>query len=142
MGLMGQTCSFGDSKVPQPQYESDGGVLTFSNYSGAVGPDLLVVSGPGRLNRILAHTQMQSGQSVVFYDSGVAASGGPFAASGHNIIGVLPPTYGGGFISGQIQATTVGSLKIDMPFRSGLCMSTRSGQPGCTVSYSPEINKY
>lgn len=137
--------------------QAQGGCIAASVYSGAVapslagaygavaaGPDILLYSGAGRLKDILPHVQLLSGLPVVFYDAGAVASGGPFAASGHKIVGVLP---------GSTQSTApAGSgvniaifpndwvFALDQPFQSGLCVATKSGQPGFTVTYTPEAN--
>jgi hypothetical protein len=62
-------------------------------------------------------------------------SGGPVAASGHDVVGIIPASPPTG-LSGTYVAA--GSYQIDFPFNSGLCISSRSGQPGVTVSYSLE----
>ncbi len=130
-----------------------GGSVAVSFYSGAVAPgvtggqgavavgsDVMIYSGAGRLNSVMPHVQMVSGLAVFFYDGIAAISGGPLAASGHQIIGVIPPTYGGSFVSGgAVPAPTGQPINIDMPFRNGLCFNSRSGQPGFTLSYTPEV---
>src|ERR1700738_1449942 len=85
------------------------------------GADLLFVSGAGRLNSVLQHTQMLSGLPIIFYDSAVPTSGGPFPLSGHKILGVIPPTWAGGVAgSGSPVGFTGTPLTVDMPFQSGL----------------------
>jgi len=112
-----------------------------SNGSGQ--SDVVLFSGPGRLNSILAHTQMTSGLPVIFYDAQVVWSGGPIAASGHRVVGVLPPTFGGGMInlSGGIAVTpfTGAPINVDIPFVNGLAVRVASGQPGWTVTFTPEV---
>ncbi len=110
---------------------------------GAVGGgyDVLIMSGAGRLNSVIQHTQLASGFAVLFYDSAVPTSGGPFPASGHKIVGALPPTYAAGVVSGVIPiAFTGASVNIDFPFQSGLCVALKSGQPGFSYSFTPEIS--
>lgn len=117
-----------------------GASQTYTNYSGTVGPDLLITAGQGRLDcaffldtLILA----LSGQPVTFYDSAVAASGGPIAASGHKVVGVLAPQatqaptgVSGAFLrGGNIQS-------FGMPFTSGLVATTRSGAAGFSAGYT------
>lgn len=132
--------------MTQPNYTTDGGYKTFANFSGtAAGNDVLIQSGAGRLNQILQHTQMTSGQTVYFYDAAIATSGGPFAASGHTIVGIIPPTWQAATsaASGTLAYPTPwvgGVTQCDFPFRSGLCVATRSGTPGFSVSYTLENN--
>lgn len=103
------------------------------------GYDLLVWSGAGRLNSIMPLAQIQSGLPTLFYDSAVNTSGGPFAASGHKIVGQLPGTFAGGAWSGLgIVAWTGGPINVDLPFQSGLVIALKSGQAGFTCSFTPE----
>ena len=131
--------SSGDVQTGEIQHVRGGG-RAFTNFSGtAAGNDVLIYSGAGRLNSILQHTQMQSGQTVYFYDSAIATSGGPFAASGHKIVGILPATWSQGAPgSGAINQQTGQPLNVDFPFQSGLVAATRSGTPGFSVSYTVE----
>lgn len=133
--------------MPQPQYTNNGGFRTAAIYSGiiagpslaaapgavAAGSDTLLFSGAGRLNRIQPHVGLQSGVAVVLYDAAVAASGGPIVSSGHIVIGVVPPMTG---LSGTLTLTN--PIEVNIPFNSGLCVATRSGCPGFTVSWTPE----
>jgi len=124
-----------------PLYNSRGGFYTFCRFSGTPG-DVLILSGAGRLNRVLPHVQMQSGLAVYFYDSGTATSGGPFPLSGHPVVGVIPPTWTPAMQSGAFIVPLTGeALDIDLPFSSGLCVAMKSGQPGFTVGYTPELYK-
>jgi hypothetical protein len=77
----------------------------------------------------------------VFYDSAVAVSGGPLATSGHKVVGVLAPTRelaltgisGAALRGGNVQ-------QFGFVYTSGLCYSTRSGQAGFSVSYTPVMS--
>lgn len=129
--------------MPQPQIVTGGGLVAGSVYSGVVPAtglpgDVQLVSGAGRLNLILPHTTVTSGLTTVFYDAAVATSGGPFAASGHVILGVIPPTWTAN--SGVANAPQA-RIVMEVPYRSGLCVNLRSGQLGFTYTYTPEINK-
>ena len=127
-----------------------GGGRSFSQFSGALlsnsvlsgGGEILIYSGPGRLDSCVMHTQMISGQSAVIYDAAVATSGGPFPLSGHKILFVTPPTWAGGVASTSGSALTYNPAPapISMPFQSGLCCNIRSGVPGFTLSYTPEVS--
>lgn len=108
----------------------------------AGGADVLFFSGAGRLKDVLVFNIAApvSGGEVQFYDAGVVTSGGPFAASGHKIIGIIPPGTGVGpaGASGQAQVFVNQVLAFDMPFTSGLCANVVSGAPGFTVTWDPE----
>lgn len=117
-----------------------GASQSFTNFSGAVGPDILITAGQGRLDSAFfldSAIVALSGQPVTFYDSAVAVSGGPIAASGHKVVGVLAPGYelGGTGVSGAaLRGGTVRSF--GMPFTSGLVYTTRSGAAGFSVGYT------
>lgn len=121
--------------MPQPTYGNTGGFRTFVVYSGAVGPDLLVVSGAGRLNQLIPHTTALSGQAVICYDSAVAVSGGPIALSGHIPLGSIPASPPAG-TSGTFQPAA--PVVLNTPFFSGLVLTRASGQVGVTVCWTPE----
>lgn len=106
----------------------------------AGGYDLKLVSGAGRLNSVLAFNSIQSGQTVTFYDGAVATSGGPFSASGHKIIGVMPSVFQQGGASGFNQQIifTGQPFNVDFPFTSGLIVAQKSGQGGFSVTYTVE----
>jgi hypothetical protein len=112
--------------------------ISVSPYAGQIvvsGADVLIVSGGGRLKTILptsTYTAL-SGVAIYFYDAGVVISGGPFPLSGHAIVGVVPGAFG---VSGQIVGQT--PIQFDIPFNSGLCMASKSGQVGVTVTFLPE----
>lgn len=117
-----------------------GASQTFTNFSGAVGPDILITAGQGRLDSAFFLDTLVlalSGFAVTFYDSAVAVSGGPIAASGHKVVGVLAPQatqaptgVSGAFLrGGMVQG-------FGMPFSSGLVYTTRSGAAGFSVGYT------
>lgn len=118
-----------------------GGSHVSTVFSGVVGPDINICVGGGRLDMAFFHDSAMlalSGQAVTFYDSAVAVSGGPLAASGHKVVGVLAPTADTG-ISGA--ALRGGVLRGGgLVFTSGLCYSTRSGQAGFSAAYTPVIS--
>jgi hypothetical protein len=138
------------------QKNTIGGFITASIYSGAtapgltgaygavaVGSDVLLFSGQGRLDLVMTHQATQSGLAVVFYDAGAPVSGGPLYTSGHRVVGVIPPVNRstGGAVSGQtnpVDAAPGVPIPVSIPFFSGLCVNSRSGQPGFSVSWTPE----
>lgn len=121
-----------------------GGDQTFWSQSG-VAVDTQVFSGAGRLNTITRLTQA-SGAGVYFYDGIIATSGGPFAASGHKVIGAIiqpiPLPLTGSGTNNVFQWQGVGvPLAVDMPFSSGLIMAPiGSGTPSFNFSWTPETN--
>lgn len=121
--------------MPNPAYVIDGGYLTFTRYSGTAGGHTAITSGTGRVNKIIPHTTALSGQAVLLYDSAVAVSGGPIAASGHIILGGIPASPPTG-ASGTFAAAA--PITLNVPFFSGLCVQGASGQVGFTVVYSLE----
>lgn len=154
-------CS-GDLKTGEIQHVRGGGRCA-SLYSGALfsgttqpaagtnlvqlsnAGEMLFWSGAGRLNSVTVLAMMQSGQAVVFYDSAVLTSGGPFAASGHKILGRIPQTLepASSFLGASGTFTsflTSQPFYFDCPFTSGLCMNTRSGAPGITIQWTPEVS--
>lgn len=135
----------------QPDYTVRGGTQTSSIFSGAVAPgiaacisgvtvvgsDVCLYSGAGRLNTLLIHQNMLSGNTAIFfYDSAVPVSGGPIALSGHKVVFAFPT--GLTLASGNVQQQPSWPVSIDMPFQSGLCVNSRSGQPGFTAVWTPE----
>lgn len=158
--------------VVEPQKNTFGGFQTATMYSGAVAPgltgaygavatgsDVLLFSGPGRLDSITLNPAGGAGATVspmfsgvalpiIFYDAGTVSSGGPFSASGHKIIGFtpavatlvagLPVNSGPSQLPGQ---DLLGGIvhQIGVPFMSGLAFNSRSGQLGFTVAWTPEI---
>lgn len=122
--------------MTQPHYGSPGGYKSQTFFSGAAG-DTLIWSGGGRLNQILPLTVTTSGQQAVFYDSNVATSGGPFPASGHAVIGILPGSQAGA--SGAVAAAPAQTpIVLGTPFVSGLVVHTQSGGGPFTVFFSTE----
>ena len=111
------------------------GNRVFTNYSGTAGGDAVIFSGRGRVETVFAH-QAVSGVQIFLYDSVTATSGGPFAASGHNIVGMVPAnTLAGGAGFGLFGAgPSVQDFGIE--FTNGLCHSSASGMPGFTVSFT------
>lgn len=138
--------------MPQPVYNTVGGFETNAVASGAVAPlvirsggdaqvyivgsDIMFQSGPGRLNHIIPHQTVMalSGVQATFYDAAAPVSGGPVLASGHILLGGLAAGYG---VSGQILGAGI-PIPINVPFTSGLCLNSRSGQPGMTVVWTAE----
>lgn len=121
--------------MPQPTYSIPGGNQTFVRFSGTAGGDVAITSGTGRVNMIVPHTTALSGQAVLLYDSAVARSGGPAAASGHVILGGIPaspPTGASGTFAAALP------IVLNVPFFSGLCVTGASGQVGFTVVFSNE----
>lgn len=138
--------------VGSPTYSGDvntgqvlntlGGTKTFTSFSGTAGGDALIHKGGGRLDAaFFLDTALiaLSGQPVVFYDAAVAVSGGPLAASGHKVCGVLAPSpTEGALTSISGNALRGGNVRqIGFTFQSGLCYSSRSGAGGFTASYTP-----
>ena len=103
------------------------------------GYDVLLFSGAGRLKDVFTH-QQTSGVAITFYDAGVVSSGGPFAASGTKIVAVVPANTFGGGPAGSLFGAGPSVLGFDIPFQSGLAVALKSGQPGFTVTFWPEVN--
>lgn len=136
--LAGTNASSGGVQTGEVLFTYGGGrVTTF--YSGLPLGDTLIYSGAGRVNTFTMHTQMQSGVAAVFYDAAVATSGGPFGQSGHKWVVATPPTWGGA-ASGVLSPFVPNAVIVDMPFQSGLCVNLRSGCPGVTISWNPEVS--
>lgn len=109
------------------------------NVVNSSGGQVLLVSGQGRLNSILPHINMQSGQPVYFYDAVAIVQSGT-TVSGQIILASIPATYQGSWNSGypQVLVNNGQPFNVDAPFFSGLCASILSGAPGFTVSYTPD----
>jgi hypothetical protein len=149
--------------VKNAQKNTFGGFNTGTFYSGgpapnvvcanpgavAFGADVLLWSGAGRFDMVAPLPVTASGMqlAVLFYDSAAPTSGGPFPASGHRIVGFIPP-YLSSF-SGSPAAFASGTFGLNTPvgpanpfsftFQSGLCVALKSGQPGFTYSFTPEV---
>lgn len=144
-----------------PNKHTQNGFQTATFYSGGVAPgltaapgavsvgsDTLLVSGAGRLDSVLLHQHTaQSGQllPIVFYDAGAPVSGGPLYASGHKLVGFVPaynnPVSGAVLSSGNLNPPLPQfgvPIIFSMPFQSGLCFNSASGQAGFTVVWTPE----
>ena len=126
-----------------------GSLLTNTALTGAAGAvqsggQVLLVSGAGRLNSVVPHQFLQSGQPVWFYDAGTITVSG-ISVSGQRIIGIIPGTSPANptVQSGQFQMARTWSdvIFVDMPFSSGLCVGAASGTPGFTVSYTLETSE-
>ena len=132
-----------------------GGQFTAVIWSGALNPSLVgcqtgaiasgnnvqLVSGMGRLNTIMPHSFLTSGQPVYFYDAAAITVSG-VSVSGQRIIGIIPNTMRAPLValSGN-PVTTIAwedRMIVDIPFSSGLCVSAASGAPGFTCSYTVE----
>lgn len=109
---------------------------------GAVvnGNDIFFYSGAGRLTSVQPHIGVQSGQPIIFYDTALAASGGPIPTSGHILIAKVP------FTNEQLSAQAVGGLSSVAPifmnavFQSGLACRIASGAPGFTIFFQVEVD--
>jgi hypothetical protein len=113
-----------------------GGTRVYTHYSGVVGPDILIASGAGRLDAAFfldSALVSLSGQPVTFYD-GAPVSGGPLAASSHKVLGVLAPQADTGTSGAALRGGKI--VNFGFVFSSGLVHSTRSGQPGFSVSFT------
>lgn len=137
--VTGTTLESGAPNTGQCNF-SFGASRTFSKFSGVVGPDNNLWVGGGRLMwgaAIPSADAIQSGIPVLFYDSAIAASGGPFSASGHKVIGVLRGGGGGEqIVSGELN--NYGTRRdFETVFTSGLCATTASGQFGYFACFTP-----
>jgi hypothetical protein len=140
-----------------------GGFQTATMYSGAVvpnlagapnavatGSDVLLCSGPGRLDSITLNPPFSSGLNlaIIFYDSAIPTSGGPIATSGMKIVGYTPavvalvsgysPVSGNTAVAGALDLMAGVPRQVSVPFQSGLCFNSRSGQCGFTAAWTPE----
>lgn len=134
---------------------TNGGMQNACVWSGALAPSLAgapagsvtsgghiqLWSGAGRLNKIIPHSIMTSGQPVWFYDAGTITASG-ISVSGQKIIGFVPPRSRGGLALASGAIDTVVSwqdvIDLQMPFTSGLCVAAASGAPGFSISFTPE----
>lgn len=141
--VAGTTFVSGDPNTGQ-QLFSQGGTKTFTKFSGTAGGDANVWVGAGRLDNAClfdGSVVALSGTPVIFYDSAIAVSGGPIAASGHKVVGVLGVggSTKGVAASGDVFMAGL-SQTIAMPFNSGLCYTSRSGHLGFSISYTPVVS--
>ncbi len=115
----------------------------------AVGSDVMLCSGPGRLDSVVVRAGDVGGASglqlsITFYDAATPVSGGPIPASGHRILGFVPQfqnAISGAQLSGVIPTSynlPVGAVPFASFFSSGLCVNSRSGQPAFTAFFTPE----
>jgi hypothetical protein len=130
LGFQGAVTNSGNMGNTGQSTWTQGGGQVFSQLSGITAATL-IASGGGRLDRIQWLVPMQSGQGVIFYDSAVATSGGPFQTSGHKVLGFLPPTVNPALALASGLASTVAPYPfIDYPgapFFSGLCAAITPG---------------
>lgn len=141
--LVGSTIESGVPNTGQSLWTL-GGTRTHTVFSGTAGGDANIWVGGGRLDLAFfldSALLALSGQPVVFYDAAVAVSGGPLAASGHKVVGVLAP-------AGELASTAISGAalrggiirQLGVAFSSGLCHTGRSGGPGWSVSYTPVVS--
>lgn len=134
--------------MAQPTHTTMGGYKTAAIYSGQVAPaltgvtggvangsDVLIWSGQGRLDSVVLHQFFNSGTVLTFYDGIPAISGGPLAASGHIPLFAFP---GNGIVQSGTMGVGWGAIPVGTPFFKGLCVNSRSGQPGFTVTFTSE----
>lgn len=139
--IAGTPTSSGDVNTGQV-LGTNGGTRTFTKFSGTAGGDALIHKGGGRLDKAFfldSALIALSGQPTIFYDAAVAVSGGPLAASGHKVVGVLAPSPDEGALTGISGNALRGGVVRDIgfTFQSGLCHTSRSGGAGFTCSYTP-----
>lgn len=126
--------------------------MTDSSHSGAPG-DVNLWVGAGRLDFIqllgyaAAAPAAASGLPIYFYDSAAVVSGGPIQNSGLNVVGMLDAradavrSFGntGYWNSGAVIYTGL-PMTPGTTFTSGLCVHTKSGQPGWIAGWTPVIS--
>ena len=142
--IAGTPRSSGDVQTGEITWTRGGGRAA-SFLSGQNAGDALIYGGAGRLNTLLVLTAApSSGSTVLFYDSAVATSGGPFLGSGHKTLAVIPPLFSPSPTSGLSPFAVPGYVgDLDVPFQSGLCVAcvSRSGSAGFAVTYTPESSQ-
>ncbi len=125
-----------------------GSLLTTAALAGAPGAvqsggHILLYAGAGRLNTVIPHALLTSGQPVTFYDAGTITASGT-SVSGQRFLGFIPSPMRSPLtaLSGNISVAVnwQDQIYLDMPFSSGLCAAAASGAPGFTVSWTPEIS--
>ena len=120
-----------------------GGQSVYTSFSGII-VDTMIYSGGGRFKSVEVISNINSGQSTVFYDAHVVTSGGPFSTSGHRILGIIPPVWVVG-ASGVInEFAKPGNRQVkDAPFFSGLAVAViSSGAPSFTAQYTPDTSGF
>lgn len=125
-----------------------GNILTNASLTGCPegsvtsGGHIQLWSGQGRLNTIIAHAILTSGQPVTFYDAGTISVSGT-SVSGQRFVGRIPPRSRAtlALASGEVDTSVAWRdvIEVDMPFTSGLCVAAASGAPGFTCSFTPEF---
>lgn len=147
--IIGSVLESGTPNTGQVLYTL-GGSKMYHVKSGVAGGATAIHVGAGRLDKIVMHPPATaavgpaaSGLALYFYDSAIAVSGGPLNASGHNTVAALSPVdpalvnfpnfESGVGLQGRI-------LDLGIPFTSGLCVTTRSGQAGFTITYTPVVS--
>jgi len=121
------------------------GILTGASVAAApgavaAGDAVYFFSGAGRLNWAQSVVGLLSGQAVTFYDTAVAASGGPIPTSGHKVLGRLPGTQESAITILSGSFGPVGVFNFDAPFQSGLAAKVPSGCPAFSISWTPEVS--
>lgn len=126
-----------------------GNLLTNASLTGCPagsvtsGGHIQLWSGAGRLNKIMPHAMLTSGQPVTFYDAGTITASG-VSVSGQKFIGRIPArapatlALASGEVDRQMRWEDV--ITVNMPFASGLCVGAASGAPGFTVSFTPSLD--
>lgn len=152
--LVGSILTSGDPNTGQLM-QSYGGSKTVTRNSGVVGPDINLWVGGGRLDTLHIHwpnsasgfttnAAYASGLPVTFYDSAVAVSGGPLPTSGHKILLKIAPyepnLLGTATIQSGLLGQGRGPMQIGTVFTSGLCVTTASGIPGWTATFTPVVS--
>lgn len=118
------------------------GSRVYTSFSG-VAVDTSIHAGQGKLNQAFYFTQIASGRGVIFYDGHAVTSGGPFSASGHKVLGILPMHAADAYFSG-VERNPISYPGVvnqyDFPYYSGLIAAplAGSGNASFSVSYSPD----
>lgn len=124
--------------------QTEGGEATYTALSG-VNVATVIQSGGGRFNGHTVISNLVSGQAVLFVDAvPIATSGMPFAASGHKVVGLIPPVWRVG-ASGALTTNSQEGIRVrfDTPFFSGLvACPLASGTPSFSCIFTPERSGY
>ncbi len=125
--------------------------MTDSSHSGAPG-GLQLWAGAGRLDFLqllgygAAAPAAASGLPIYFYDAGAIISGGPITNSGLNVVGILDArseaarSFGITTFNSGVLIFTGPPYTLGTTFTSGLCVDTRSGQPGFIAGWTPVVS--